>query len=57
MVYVVMMDFTRLILVAILVKAIYENIKMIYDKYKLNPNMIGSLLVRQKLINLILGNE
>ena len=57
MVYVVMMDFTRLILVAILVKAIYENIKMIYDKYKLNPNMIGSLLVRQKLIDLILGNE
>ena len=41
----VMMDFTRLILVAILVEAIWENIKMIYDKDKLNPNMIGSLLV------------
>lgn len=40
-----MMDFAQLILVAILVEAIWENIKMIYDKQKLNINMIGSLVL------------
>lgn len=45
MVDVVIIYFTRLILVAISVEEIWKNIKMIYDKDKLNPNMIGSLLV------------
>lgn len=40
-----MMDFAQLILVAILVEAIWENIKMIYDKQKLNINMMGSLVL------------
>lgn len=40
-----MMDFAQLIVVAILVEAIWENLKMIYDKNKLNFNMIGSLLL------------
>lgn len=40
-----MMDFAQLVLVAILVEAIWENIKMIYDKQKLNINMIGSLVL------------
>ena len=37
------MDFTRLIIIAILVEAIWENLKMLYDKDKININMIGSL--------------
>lgn len=40
-----MMDFAQLVLVAILVEAIWENIKMIYDKQKININMIGSLIL------------
>ena len=40
-----MMDFTQLIVVAILVEAIWENIKMVYDKKKFNINMIGSLIL------------
>ena len=40
-----MMDFAQLIVVAILVEAIWENIKMIYDKQKLNINMMGSLVL------------
>lgn len=39
------MDFSQLVLVAILVEAIWENIKMIYDKQKFNINMIGSLIL------------
>ena len=39
------MDFAQLIVVAILVEAIWENLKMTYDKDKLNVNMIGSLLL------------
>lgn len=39
------MDFAQLIVVAILVEAIWENIKMVYDKQKLNINMIGSLIL------------
>ena len=40
-----MMDFAQLILIAILVEAIWENLKMTYDKKKLNINMIGSLIL------------
>ena len=40
-----MMDFAQLIVVAILVEAIWENIKMIYDKQKFNISMIGSLIL------------
>lgn len=40
-----MMDFAQLVLVAILVEAIWENIKMIYDKNKFNISMIGSLVL------------
>ena len=40
-----MMDFAQLIIVAILVEAIWENIKMIYDKQKINISMIGSLIL------------
>lgn len=37
------MDFAQLIIIAILVEAIWENLKMVYDKKKVNFNMIGSL--------------
>ena len=40
-----MMDFAQLIVVAILVEAIWENIKMVYDKQKFNISMIGSLVL------------
>lgn len=40
-----MMDFAQLVLIAILVEAIWENLKMTYDKKKLNINMIGSLVL------------
>lgn len=39
------MDFAQLILIAILVEAIWENIKMVYNKKKFNINMIGSLII------------
>lgn len=39
------MDFAQLIIIAILVEAIWENLKMIWDKNKLNINMLGSLLL------------
>lgn len=39
------MDYAQLIIIAILVEAIWENIKMIYDKQKFNINMLGSLLL------------
>lgn len=39
------MDYAQLIIIAILVEAIWENLKMIWDKNKLNINMIGSLLL------------
>jgi hypothetical protein len=32
-------------IIAILVEAIWENLKMIWDKNKLNINMLGSLLL------------
>lgn len=39
------MQYTQLIIIAILVEAIWENLKMIWDKNKLNINMLGSLLL------------
>ena len=39
------MDCAQLIIIAILVEAIWENLKMIWDKNKFNFNMIGSLLL------------
>ena len=39
------MDFAQLIIIAILVEAIWENLKMVFDKSKLNVNMIGSLIL------------
>lgn len=40
-----MMDFAQLVVVAILIEAIWENIKMIYDKNKFNISMLGSLIL------------
>ena len=39
------MNFAQLIIIALLVEAIWENLKMIWDKNKLNFNMLGSLLL------------
>lgn len=39
------MDYAQLIIIAILVEAIWENLKMIWNKNKLNINMLGSLLL------------
>lgn len=39
------MDYAQLIIIAILVEAVWENLKMIWDKNKLNINMLGSLLL------------
>ena len=39
------MDYVQLIIIAMLVEAIWENIKMVYDKKKFNINMIGSLIL------------
>ena len=39
------MDYAQLIIIAILVEAIWENLKMIWNKNKLNFNMLGSLLL------------
>lgn len=39
------MDFMQLIIVAILVEAIWENIKMVYQEGKLSISMIGSLVI------------
>ena len=37
------MDYAQLIIIAILVEAIWENLKILYDKNKIN--MIGSLIL------------
>ena len=37
------MDYAQLVIIAILVEAIWENLKMIWNKNKLNFNMLGSL--------------
>lgn len=39
------MDYAQLIIIAILVEAIWENLKILYDKNKININMIGSLVL------------
>lgn len=39
------MEFTKLILTAILVEAIWENCKMIWQEGKFNVNMVGSLIL------------
>ena len=39
------MDYAQLIIIAILAEAVWENLKMIWDKNKLNINMLGSLLL------------
>lgn len=39
------MDFAQLIIVAILVEAIWENIKMIFPNKKVSISMIGSLVI------------
>ena len=39
------MDFAQLVLAAILVEAIWENCKMIWQEGKFNINMIGSLIL------------
>lgn len=39
------MDYVQLVIVAILVEAIWTNIKMIYDKNKISISMIGSLVI------------
>ena len=39
------MDFMQLIIVAILVEAIWENVKMVYQEGKLSISMIGSLVI------------
>lgn len=39
------MEITGLIIVAILIEAIWENLKMIWKKGKFNVNMIGSLIL------------
>lgn len=40
-----MKDFAQLVAIAILVEAIWENIKMIYKEDKFSISMIGSLVV------------
>ena len=39
------MEITGLIVVAILIEAIWENLKMIWKKGKFNVNMLGSLIL------------
>lgn len=39
------MDFMQLVIVAILVEAIWENIKMVYQEGKLSISRIGSLVI------------
>ena len=40
-----MMDFAQLIIVAILVEAVWENIKMIWQSGKFSIDMLGSLII------------
>lgn len=39
------MDFMQLVIVAILVEAIWENIKMVYQNGKVSISMIGALVI------------
>ena len=50
------MDYAQLIIIAILVEAIWENLKMIWDKNKLNINMLGSLLLSMIICVLAIGS-
>ena len=46
------MEFAQLVIVAILVEAIWENIKMIYQSGKISISMIGSLVISVLLCTL-----
>lgn len=39
------MEITTLIVIAILVEAIWENLKMVWQQGKLNINMVGALIL------------
>lgn len=39
------MEITTLIIIAILVEAIWENCKMVWQQNKINVNMLGSLIL------------
>ena len=39
------MEYAQLVIIAILIEAIWENLKMIWDKNKLSYDRIGSLLL------------
>lgn len=39
------MEYAQLVVVAILVEAIWENLKMIWQEGKFNWNMVGSLVI------------
>lgn len=39
------MDYMKLVIIAILIEAIWENLKMIWQEGKFNVNMIGVLLL------------
>lgn len=39
------MDFAQLVLIAILVEAVWENLKMVWQENKVSVNMIGSLIL------------
>ena len=47
------MDFAQLVVVAILVEAIWENLKMVWQDGKFSINMLGSLLVSILLCTLV----
>lgn len=40
-----MKDFSQLIVIAILVEAIWENIKMVYKENRFSLSMVGSLVI------------
>ena len=39
------MEYAQLVVVAVLVEAIWENLKMIWQEGKFNWNMVGSLVI------------
>lgn len=47
------MDFAQLIIIAILVEAIWENLKMIWQSGKFSIDMLGSLIVSITLCTLV----
>lgn len=40
-----MMDFAQLVIIAILVEAIWENLKMVWQSGKFSIDMVGSLII------------